>query len=291
MHADELDVTTSLVRGLLAAQFPEWAGLPLARVESAGTDNAIFRLGSDLTVRLPRYASAARQVAKEQRWVPHLAPFLPLPVPVPVGFGEPALGYPFPWSVCRWVDGTNPVAANDDLARDLAAFVTALRSVPAADGPAPGKHNFGRGVPLADRDALTREKLAACEGLVDVAACAAVWSSAVAVPAWDRPPVWVHGDLAPGNLLVCDNRLAAVIDFGGLGVGDPACDLQPAWNLLSPSARRTFRSALGVDDATWERGRGWALSVAIVGLPYYLPTSPAIVAGSLATIGAVLNDA
>ncbi|HEU0132592.1 MAG TPA: aminoglycoside phosphotransferase family protein [Mycobacteriales bacterium] len=295
MHADEVEIGPDLVRRLLRAQLPRWADLPLTHLSSAGTDNTIYRLGDDLAVRLRRRPGAAGQVDKEYAWLPLLAPHLPAEVPVPLALGGPGEGYPWTWSVCRWVHGdvvpTDGLPDAAALACDLAAFVVALRGCDATGGPPPGDHNFGRGVPLAARDALTRRCLAELGDLVDAAAVLRVWEAALRAPVWDRPPVWVHGDLQSGNLVARDGRLRGVIDFGGLGVGDPAVDLLPAWNLLPATARATYRAATGADDATWERGRAWALSVAVVALPYYLHTNPAIVAQSWHVVAEVLADA
>lgn len=289
MHADELEVGLDMVARLLAGQFPEWADRPLRPVPSAGTDNALFRLGGDMVVRLPRIGWAVADVEKEHRWLPRLGPALPVAVPRPLGLGAPAEGYPWPWSVYAWLAGDNPVVGRlpDPLrfAADLAGFLGALRAVDAAGGP-PAR----RGVPLADRDAATRAAIDALGARVDGAAVAATWSAALQAPAWTGSPTWVHGDLAPGNLLCTSGSLAGVLDFSGLGVGDPACDLMVAWNLLPSEARRVFRSALGVDDAEWERGRGWALSVALIQLPYYWDTNPALAGSARHVIGQVLAD-
>lgn len=263
-------IDTALVRRLLAAQFPQYAGLPLSPVPLSGMDNATFRLGDDLSVRLPRYPRWVGQVEREHRWLPRLAPHLPLPVSEPVAMGEPGEGYPFPWSVYRWLDGETATAEGfvdpEQTALELAEFVRALQKIDATDGPGPEWSNAFRGVPMGDeRDSLASEarvrpKIAALEGLVDTAAVTAVWEAALAAPAWDAPPVWIHGDLATGNLLAVDGELSAVIDFGTLAVGDPAVDLLAAWKFLPDRARGVFREALGVDDATWARGRGWALA-------------------------------
>ena len=289
MHADEVDTDASLVRRLLAAQFPQWADLPIEPVASAGTDNAIYRLGDDLAVRLPRIHWAIGQVEKEQRWLPTLAPLLPVAIPVLLGKGEPAEGYPWHWSVHRWLNGENPAVDHltdpGVLAAELAQFVAALQRIDPAGGPP-----AGRGVPLAERDAPTRTAIDALQGMVDTAAVAEAWEAALRAPDWRHPPVWIHGDLAAGNLLRVEGRLSAVIDFGCLGVGDPACDLIVAWNLLPAETRNVFRAALHVDDATWERGRGWALSIALIQLPYYRSTNPVLAAGARHTIGEVLAD-
>lgn len=287
MHAAEADIDTALVRWLVADQFPAWADLPVEPVTSSGTDNAMYRLGDDLAVRLPRIPSAAGDVATEQKWVPLLASHLPVAVPAPVGRGTPTDDYPHPWSVCRWLPGTNPAVDDlvepDRLAEDLAALITALRRVDPAGAPA-----AGRGVPLAARDAPTRAAIAASGGLVDIAAVTGIWDDVLRVPARPGPATWMHADLSPGNLLVQDGRLTAVIDWGAAGVGDPTVDLIVAWNLLPAPARQTFRAALAVDDDTWRRGMGWALSISIIQLPYYQHTNPALAANSRHVISEIL---
>lgn len=266
MHADEVPTDVGLVRRLLTAQFPLCAELAIEPVASSGTSNAMYRLGDDLAVRLPRIPSAADHVDKECTWVPRLASDLPFPVPVPLAMGAPGKGYPWSWSVCRWLDGENPtpdeLTAPGLLAQDLAQFVVALRRIDAAGGPA-----SGRGVPLASRDVSTRAAIEALHGVVDTAAVIAVWHDALRVPSWPGPPVWLHGDLLAGNVLCVDGRLSAVIDFGSLGVGDPACDTIAAWSLLPAAARPGFREALSADEDSWARGRGWALSIALIQLP------------------------
>jgi len=294
MHVDEVDVDVSLVARLLAAQFPQWADLPIEPVHSAGTDNAIYRLGSDMAVRLPRIAGATGQVDKERQWLPRLAPHLPLTIPVPLAKGTPGQGYPWHWSVNRWLAGENAtierLADPGQAARDLAQFVAALQRIDPTGGPPPGAHNSFRGVPLATRDAHTRAAIASLDGMLDTDAATAAWDAALQAPAWRGPPVWIHGDLQALNLLVERGRLSAVIDFGCLGVGDPACDLIVAWNLLSAQTRDVFRAALLVDDATWARGRGWALSVGLIALPYYQSTNPVLAGIGKRAIGEVLAD-
>ncbi|MGR6974600.1 aminoglycoside phosphotransferase family protein [Streptomyces cynarae] len=276
-------IDTDLVRRLLAAQFPQWAHLPITPVPASGMDNATFRLGEKLSVRLPRYPHWAGQVEREQTWLPRLAPHLPLPVSEPVAKGEPGEGYPYPWSVYRWLDGetATPEGLADPrrTALELASFLTALQAIDPTGGPAPEQSNAFRGVPMGDeRDSLASEarvrpKIEALErsGLIDADAVTEVWEAALAAPAWHRPPVWVHGDLAVGNLLAVDGRLSAVIDFGTLAVGDPAVDLLAAWKFLPDEVRGDFRKALDVDDATWARGRGWALagSLPVPDDPYF----------------------
>jgi aminoglycoside phosphotransferase (APT) family kinase protein len=297
MHADEVDTDASLVRRLLEAQFPQWAHLPIEPVPSAGTSNALYRLGGDMVVRMPRIRGATAEVDREHMWLPRLAPHLPLDIPVPLALGTPAEGYPWHWSVYRWLAGENaavrPVADPAQAAQDLARFIIALQRIDTTGGPQPGPNNYGRGVPLARRDKYTREGIASLQGILDahaLAAATSAWEASVRTPVWDGPPVWIHGDLLPVNLLISDGRLSSVIDFGCLGVGDPACDLQTAWNLFTPETRPVFRAALAVDDATWLRGRGWALSVAVIALPYYRITNPTLADISRYTIEQVLAD-
>lgn len=294
MHQDELVIGVSLVRQLIATQFPQWATLPIQFVASAGTDNSLFRLGDDMVIRLPRVAWAVPQVTKELQWLPVLATQLTTPISHPLALGEPAFGYPWQWSIQRWIEGTNAIVADlhddDTFADALGQFVSELHALDVTNGPLAGEHNFNRGVPLINRDAATQAAINASVGLVDVDAVRHIWQQALSEPGWTGAGVWVHGDLAPGNVLVHAGRLAAVIDFGGLGVGDPAVDLLIAWNYLSPRARQRFRQAVAVDAATWLRGRAWALSVAIIQLPYYYHTNPTLRDNALHTIQAVLSD-
>jgi aminoglycoside phosphotransferase (APT) family kinase protein len=294
MHADEVTTDAALVRRLLAAQFPQWAALPLARVPSAGTDNAIYRLGDELVVRLPRIYWAVDQVDKEHEWLPRLAPQLPLALPTPLAKGQPGAGYPYPWSVQRWLPGENATTAHihdrSQTARELAGFIRALQALDPTGGPDALAHNL-RGVPLATRDARTRAAIAALHDVIDTVAATAVWEAALQAADWQRAPVWFHGDLLGGNLLFDGGRLRAVIDWGGLGVGDPACDLMIAWGLFAGESRDVFRAALALDDATWARARGHALSQAAIFIPYYLNSNPLGVANARRLIDAVLADA
>jgi aminoglycoside phosphotransferase (APT) family kinase protein len=296
MHADEVDIDVSLVRRLVAAQFPQWGGLEVERVASSGTENAMFRLGEHMAVRLPRLARAVEDVTREQRWLPELGRRLPVPVPVPLGVGRPGEGFPFAWSVYRWLEGSNPVAGNVPepglLAEELAGFVTALRRI----APHPDAPVNSRGVPLADRDAATRTAIGELRSTpeeVDADALVAVWEAALALPAsgdGSGTRSWVHGDLSPGNVLLRGGRLAAVIDFGTVGVGNPTVDLIPAWNLLPAEVRPVFRAHVGADDVTWELGRAWALSISVIQLPYYRSTNPALAANARHVIREVLAD-
>jgi aminoglycoside phosphotransferase (APT) family kinase protein len=260
------EITTDLVRALVAEQFPRWRELPVAPVPRQGWDNRTFRLGDRLSVRLPSAEGYVAAVDKEHRWLPVLARDLPLPVPSPVGVGRPSPQYPFPWSARRWLDGDTLTDATGvdqvRLARELGAFLTTLRGIPAV-GPVGGAHSFYRGCHPSVYGDQVQQALDRLGDTVDGAACRAVWAQAQ-VSAWRSPPVWFHGDIAVGNLLVLQGRLAAVIDFGTCGVGDPACDLVIAWNTLEGDARRAFHEAAGLDPDTWRRARGWALWKALI---------------------------
>lgn len=282
MHADEAEIDDELVRRLVAAQFPQWAGLAVSRVASSGTENAMFRLGGELVVRLPRLVRGAAEIGHEQRWLRWLAPRLPVAVPEVLGEGRPGEGFDWDWSVLRWLPGVNPDFGDAQVARDLGAFVKALRGLDTAGAP-----EVSRGRPLHTRDAPTRDAIAQLGG--DPAYVAA-WEKALAAPEWAGDPVWLHADLSPGNVLVDDGGLTAVLDFAGVGIGDPAVDVIPAWNTFAAAEREVFREAVDVDDATWERGRGWALSIALIQLPYYRETNPVLAANARRTIEAVLED-
>jgi len=270
MHADEREIDEALVQRLLAAQFPQWAERRVTRVEPAGTDNAIFRLGDELSLRFARLTGPTEPGGKEVEWLSRLAPLLPLEVPVFVAQGRPTDEYPWFWDVWRWVEGVSaPIESIDAIqaARDLATFVTALQGVDPSGAPP------GRGIPLAERDPGIREWLALFDG---PPAVAAAWERALEATPWDGPPVWHHGDLDVRNWLVRAGRICAVIDWACMGVGDPACDVMVAWKLHSREARAAFREALPTDDATWERARGWALSQAVAILAYYTPENNAV---------------
>ncbi|GAA3549866.1 aminoglycoside phosphotransferase family protein [Kribbella ginsengisoli] len=318
MHANEALIDDELVLRLVAGQFPRWSGLAVAEIPSSGTVNAMYRLGDSLTVRLPRIAGGVPDIEKEFEWLPRLAPLLPVRIPTPVALGEPADGYPWPWLVQEWIPGSIAVAGEVrepvGLAEDLAGFVRAMRSID-APARAGGEGTAGpsrasaagtdvpdglggegieapaayRGGPLSSQDEETRKALVQLEGWIDTGTALAAWESALAAPA--SSPCWVHADLMPSNLLVTDGgRLAAVIDFATAGVGDPACDLIPAWNLLPAAGREVYREALGVDADAWVRGRGRALSMALIQLPYYRDTNPGIAANAQHVINEVLAD-
>lgn len=291
MHADEVETDVVLMRRLLADQFPQWADLPIERVESYGTDHDIYRLGDHLAARLPRIAWATGQAAKEAEWLPKLAPQLPLALPVPLAMGKPAGRYPFGWSIVEWLPGENANGTIQDLDRaavDLASFVTALQEVdPAGAHPRPPAK---RGCPLAEVDGQVRGSIKFLGTRIDGDVAMRLWNESLAAPKWNDREVWVHGDLLPGNLLVVDGRLSAVIDFGGLNVGDPACDLQPAWNVFTGASRARFRTEVQADDDAWLRGRGWSLYQAVSALAYYWDTNPGMIRQASHALAEILAD-
>ncbi len=261
-HHDKIQIDTSLVQQLIATQFPAWTDLDIKPVAFSGWDNKTFHLGDHMTARLPSHAEYASQVEKEQYWLPKLAPHLPLPIAMPLAMGKPGAGYPLRWSIYTWLLG-NTASINhiDDLcqfATALAEFLTALQLCDASGGPLAGVHSFHRGGALATYDAETREAIASLDDKAYIEAATAVWNLALA-STWQRQPIWVHGDIAIGNLLVNNGKLSAVIDFGQLCIGDPACDLVIAWTFFTAESRDAFRATLRLDNATWARGRGWAL--------------------------------
>jgi aminoglycoside phosphotransferase (APT) family kinase protein len=290
MHVDEIETDEALVRRLLAAQFPQWAELPIEALPAGGTDNAIYRLGDELAVRLPRRGDwAAGSLDKEFEWLPKLAPLLPFPVPAPVGRGVAGEGYPHEWSIFTWLDGDDATSSPLDLRGamdDLAELLGALWRIDPAGAPAPGS----RGGSLRPRDEWVRTGIAALGDLIDAPAVTAAWEAALAAPEWDRSPVWVHGDLDLRNLLVAEGRIVGVLDWNLICAGDPACDVKVAWAVLDAETRPVFRELLGIDDATWARARGWALSHALIALPYYLDTYPVIVEQAWRWLAETLSD-
>lgn len=291
MHDGEIAIDATLVSRLIAGQFPEWAELPLRPVAPAGTDNAIFRLGDRMAVRLPRIHWAIDQPAKEREWLPALAPHLSLAVPTPLALGDPANEYPWHWSVCRWLPGDiatpDHLGSPREVADDLARFVRELETIDTDGGPAPA----GRGEPLATRDGATRDAIGALADAIDTTRVEAIWEAALGAPLWSQPPVWLHGDLDARNLLATNGRLSGVLDFGALAVGDPAADVMVAWKMFGADDRAGFRRLLDIDDATWLRARGWVLSQALLILSYYtLETNRILVLEARRWMDAVLGD-
>ncbi|GIJ55552.1 aminoglycoside phosphotransferase family protein [Virgisporangium aurantiacum] len=294
LHDDEVDIDASLVARLLAGQFPAWAGQPVRLVTSSGTDNVTFRVGADLAVRLPRTARFQGQVEKDLAWLPRLAPELPLAVPHPLALGSPTDEFPLAWGVYRWLDGTafqfDRLADPSAAARDLAAFVNRLQRIDPTGAPTPPADPFSRGTPLAPRDELFRAAVDELRDDFDAGLLLDAWEASLAVGPWDGPPRWIHGDLMPGNVLVADGRLTAVIDFATAWAADPAGDLLAAWYLFSGDSRRAFRDALDVDEHAWARARGWALSLTIIAIPYYRTRFPDAAGRAAPRVAELLAD-
>ncbi|WP_256749587.1 aminoglycoside phosphotransferase family protein [Mesorhizobium sp. Mes31] len=289
----KVNIDAALVRRLIATQFPRWKDLAIRPVDFGGWDDRTFHLGDGMTVRLPSAAAYSLQVEKEHRWLPRVAPLLPLPIPVPLAMGVPAENYPWHWSVYRWIEGETAererIASLSQFAADLAGFLVALQRIDTSGGPAPGQHNFFRGGPLNVYDGEARQAIAVLDGKIDTDAASAVWEAALAAT-WHGAPVWFHGDVSWGNLLVRQGRLSAVIDFGTSGVGDPACDLAIAWTLFKGKSRKAFRAGLAADEAMWARGRGWTLWKALITAAGHIDVNPVEVEKSRYVIDEVLAD-
>lgn len=292
-NTENLSIDVSLVQKLVATQFPQWADLSIKPVQLGGWDNRTFHLGEKMLVRLPSSKDYSLQVEKERKWLPQLAPHLPLPIPSPLAMGKPGQGYPWHWSIYNWLNGNTAVnePINDlcQFATSLAEFLVALHQCDATGGPIAGSHSFYRGGDLAAYDAQTQQAIAALEDQIDVNAVTAIWNTALA-STWQNAPIWVHGDVAAGNLLVENGKLSAVIDFGQLCVGDPACDLAIAWTFFKQESRKAFRATLGLDNATWARGRGWALWKALIICAAISGTNPHETDKSWQTINEILTD-
>ena len=288
MHDGEVETDAKLVRRLLVEQFPHLSDSPVRQVRSTGTVNAIYRLGDELCVRLPRVHRHAGDLEKELRWLPSLARHITLAVPEPVARGEPGSGYPFRWAIYRWITGetfnAERVGDECEAAADLARFVAELREMDTSGAPRSGRR------PLLELDEVTRAAISSSRGVIDTEAAAVAWESSLRTPTWDGIPVWRHCDLLAVNLVVEGGRLKAVIDFGAAGVGDPALDVVPAWSVFGANGRGAFRNALDVDDATWARARGFALHQALLIIPYYRETNPEFVAMAKRTVQEVLGE-
>lgn len=270
-NQQKIDIAVPLVTKLIKQQFPHWAHLTINPVQYGGWDNRTFRLGNTMSIRLPSAQCYAAKVAKEQEWLPRLAPHLTMPIPQPVALGKPSDDYPWHWSIYRWIEGerADKIVMNDaeleQLACDVAHFLKELQAIDTTGGLIPGPHNFYRGASPAVYDSETRSALEKLGNIVDTDACTRVWEKAIESQ-WDKAPVWFHGDLSAGNILVRDGKLAGVIDFGGVAVGDPACDLVIAWTFFKGKSREVFRSTVDMDKKTWDRARGWALWKALITL-------------------------
>ncbi len=287
------EIVEELAQSLIASQFPAWSHLPLKKIDSAGTDNSMYRLGDEMAVRFPVSVSAAEQVAKEQSWLPKLSSFA-VAIPVIIGAGRPTNEFPLPWSVVNWIEGKD--AASDvisdwlTMADDLGQFVRAFRGQNISGAPAAGKHNGFRGTALINLDQVARNAMNALEDIFDKACLLKIWEQALGVEPWAGSPVWIHGDIHAANIVVQNGSIAGIIDFGLMGVGDPACDLALAWSLLPTHARDVFRTAANVDEPTWQRGKGWGLYIGVIALSYYRERN-AILSGIAETaIQAVIED-
>lgn len=291
MHANELEINNELVCSLIKIQCPDRVGLPLKRVTSSGTDNALFRLGQNWIVRLPRLVGADANINKEYLWVPQLAPFLNIPISVPVFKGDSTDFYPSSWIISQWNNGSNPEfeIKNEyhDLAEDLANFLNQFHNIPLSNGPA-----SRRGLPLNVVDDEMRMSIVQLNHKeVDTKRITEIWEQSLSIPYWDKEAVWIHGDFLPGNILIQNNRLSAVLDFSDVGVGDPACDCVIAWALMNSESRKIFKNHLeNTDENTWLRGRAWALSIAVIMLPYYMHTNPVLVALARRVIEQILAE-
>lgn len=273
-HDDEVETDLELVHQLIQEQCPQFADQPLQLLASQGTDNVLYKLGHDKLIRLPRTEGAVHSLEKEAKWLPALASHLPIPIPPIVQRGHPAAHYPFPWLIITWLEGSSCTEVDlQQAACDLGAFVRSMHQIPTARAPL-----CARGQPLHTRDTQTRHAIEALQDLYDQNTLLNLWEKALAQPQWEKAPLWIHGDLHPGNLLVQNNKISAVLDFGLMGVGDPACDLMVAWTLLDDVSRATFRKIVQPDEATWARGRGWALTLGLVAYPYYRKSHPAFAA-------------
>ena len=286
MHEGEMEINIALVRRLMREQFPALADREISLVRSTGTVNAMFRLGTDLCVRLPRLERWAAGIENEWAWLPELALHISLHIPKPIVMGKPGQGFPCSWAVYEWIKGEpyQEDLINDErqTAADLVNFILELRSADQQGAPRGGRR------PLWELDADTRSAIEASHGMIDTEAASAAWARSLESPPWDGEPVWIHGDLLKSNLLVQDGRLCAVIDFGGVGIGDPAMDVVPAWSVFNTAGREVFRQGLDVNDDTWSRARGYALHQAVMIIPYYAKTNPAFVAMAKRTVNEVL---
>lgn len=304
LHSDELSIDTDLVARLIERDVPEFAGLALKPLACSGSSNALFRLGQDLLVRLPRQPGGGESIAKEARWSPTMAAALPIAIPEIVAVGQPGFGYPEQWSLTRWIEGDHPPCVRPEdppavgrsrLGEDLADVVLALRAM---DVPhlITDELRWYRGDALSNFDDAVREYLRLCRSIddldLDLDKAEALWDESLRLPgaAEPAPDRWYHGDLVAENLLLADGRLAAVLDFGSVSIGDPTIDLHGAWEILDGSAREVFASKLGASEPEWLRGRAWALGIALGALSYYWHTMPGRRDDRIAMASNVLSD-
>jgi aminoglycoside phosphotransferase (APT) family kinase protein len=272
MVTSNITIDAPLVHRLITSQFHQWKDLPIKPIKNQGHDNRTFRLGEQMLVRMPSAQCYADKVAKEQEWLPFLASHLSIIIPTPIAMGAPGEDYPWNWSVYRWIEGNSANTLTTKelnlplIAKDLAQFLHELHQIDTTGVPlVGGPHNFYRGDSTKIYDAQTRDAITKLQGIIDTQAATAVWDKATSSE-WSKKPVWIHGDLAAGNILIKNELLTAVIDFGGMGIGDPACDLVIAWTLFEGESREVFQQAVGLDTDTWARARGWALWKALITL-------------------------
>lgn len=289
MHDNEFTVDEDLVISLLKQQYPDLLKFSISKIKHYGTDNAIFRIGKEYVIRLPRFNCAAKQIEKEQIWLPKFEGLLPFKIPVPIKVGNPSEEFPYYWYVYDWIQGVDayskPPSDFNQVAKDLALFIKALWEVATDNAPL-----SRRGLPLNTQDKLVCEAISSLKDTIDTNTISNIWQECLSVSNWNKPPVWLHADLLPSNLLLKNGKIHAVIDFGLTGIGDPACDLIPAWCLLDSNSRIIFKEYLGVDEDTWRRGKGWALSIALIIIPYYLNTNPVLVSVARRIIKEITHD-
>ena len=291
-----MDITTELVESLIAEQFPQWADLAVAEVIPNGWDNRTFRLGEEMSVRLPSAERYIHQVQKEHEWLPKLAPYVSLPITMPIAIGQPGSGYPWQWSVNGWMEGetasTGHINDLPQFARSLAEFLNSLQDVDSTNAPTPGPGKRGADVGYYDDESREAIKILETESTgdgLDTQAITAVWDAALESK-WTKDPIWIHGDVSLGNMLVVNGELSAVIDFGGACVGDPACDLAIAWTAFEGESREAFRIAIDLDADTWARGAGWTLWKALITYSGLSETNAAEAQTSRQTIERILAD-
>lgn len=289
MHKNEFNINIDLVQRLVTEQFPEFSKLPLTKVDSTGTVNAIYKLGEKLAIRLPRVAKWAGDITKEWQWLPWLAPHLSLEIPEPIALGRPSESYPVSWAIYKWINGhtyTDELVTDEcQAAYKLAEFVTDLHAI-----DVPSEAPQGGRLPLAELDKITIQAIREARDLIDEASAVAAWKQSCEASVWDGRPVWIHTDLLRTNLLVESGCPRAVIDFGSSGVGDPAFDLTPAWTVFNLPGRDAFRGCILADEDTWQRARAYALHQAALTIPYYRHTNPQFVSLALRTVKEILSD-
>jgi len=293
MISDALNIDLNLVRRLIASQFPSWSDLPITEVLPNGWDNRTFRLGDRMSIRLPSAERYAAQVDREHRWLPVLSDKLPLPIPTPLAIGKPDDSYPYKWSIYGWIDGDTAIPERIDnmpmFASALSEFLVALRSIDTSGAPGPGAGYRGGDLGIYNDQTRRAIEMMGAESNLDRELLTDIWDTALASK-WNKPPVWIHGDVSSGNILVKDGTISAVIDFGSTAVGDPACDLSIAWTMFDEKSRDTFRNGMDLDEMTWTRGKGWTLWKALIILSGISETNTVEGERSRQTVDRILND-